>query len=148
MVFEVLLNAVSRAKSSSIDPKSNRLRSVNDDRRLDHQINYMALYLHSNAPLVPVFHQRLRNLFTASHDMSSSAQDVRTKFVVGRANSGKTTLLRKIYNATGKPKIFDGKGNQVDPTFHPTLLASPTDRSQADQCGCRETLRRLWLLRH
>ncbi|KAJ8582476.1 hypothetical protein M405DRAFT_830579 [Rhizopogon salebrosus TDB-379] len=53
--------------------------------------------------------------------MPSSAQDVRAKFkrfrilVVGRANAGKTTLLRKVYNATGKPEIFDGKGNKVDP---------------------------------
>ncbi|KAJ8582804.1 hypothetical protein M405DRAFT_829951 [Rhizopogon salebrosus TDB-379] len=53
--------------------------------------------------------------------MPSSAQDVRAKFkrfrilVVGRANAGKTTLLQKVYNATGKPEIFDGKGNKVDP---------------------------------
>ncbi|KAJ8583206.1 hypothetical protein M405DRAFT_829133, partial [Rhizopogon salebrosus TDB-379] len=44
--------------------------------------------------------------------MPSSAQDVRAKFkrfriLVGRANAGKTTLLRKVYNATGKPEIFD-----------------------------------------
>ncbi|KAJ8589754.1 hypothetical protein M405DRAFT_817430, partial [Rhizopogon salebrosus TDB-379] len=51
----------------------------------------------------------------------SSAQDVRAKFkrfrilVVGRANAGKNTLLWKVYNATGNPKIFDGKGNKVDP---------------------------------
>ena len=49
--------------------------------------------------------------------MPSSAQDVRGKFIAGRANAGKTTLLRKVYNATGKPKIFNCKGNQVDPTL-------------------------------
>ncbi|KAJ8579234.1 hypothetical protein M405DRAFT_181291 [Rhizopogon salebrosus TDB-379] len=56
--------------------------------------------------------------------MSSSAQGVGAKFkrfqilVVGRANAGKTTLqtllLRKVYNATGKPKIFDAKGNKIN----------------------------------
>jgi septin family protein len=53
--------------------------------------------------------------------MPSSAQVVRAKFkrfqilVVGSANAGKATLLRKVYNATGKSEIFDGKGNKVDP---------------------------------
>jgi hypothetical protein len=86
-----------------------------------HELNCNACGLFSSIPLVPVFHQWLRNLCTASHDKPSSAQDVRAKFkrfrilVVGRANAGKTTLLRKVYNATGKPEIFDGKGNEVDP---------------------------------
>jgi hypothetical protein len=41
----------------------------------------------------------------------------------GEQIAAKTTLLRKVYNATGKPEIFDGKGNEVD---HPTS-ALPTD---------------------
>jgi predicted TIM-barrel fold metal-dependent hydrolase len=54
------------------------------------------------------FHQWLKNLSTASHDMPPSAQDVRAKFtrfrilVVGRASVSKTTLLQKVCNATGK----------------------------------------------
>jgi hypothetical protein len=124
--FEVLSNAkssrLSRAKGSSIDPESHRFCSVNDDR----------------CSLSPS---------TASHDMPPSAQDVRAKFtrfrilVVGRANVSKTTLLQKVCNATGKPEIFDGKGNKVDHTFHATS-ALPTDKSRSDQCRCRETLRR------
>jgi hypothetical protein len=49
--------------------------------------------------------------------MPSSARDGKAKFkrfrilVVGRANTGNTSLLRKVYNATGKPEIFDAKGN-------------------------------------
>jgi hypothetical protein len=64
-----------------------------------HELNCNACGLFSNVPLVPVFHQWLKNLSTTSHDMPSSAQDVRAKFkrfrilVVGRANAGKTTLL-------------------------------------------------------
>ncbi|KAJ8579698.1 hypothetical protein M405DRAFT_835488 [Rhizopogon salebrosus TDB-379] len=34
--------------------------------------------------------------------------------VVGRTNAGKTTLLRKVCNATGKPEIFDGRGNSIN----------------------------------
>ncbi|KAJ8587825.1 hypothetical protein M405DRAFT_820737 [Rhizopogon salebrosus TDB-379] len=84
--------------------------------------------------------------------MPSSVQDVRAKFkrfrilVVGRAHAGKTTMLRKVCNATGKPEIFDGKGNKVDLTFHPTS-ALPTDQSRSDQCRCRETLCRCMYVR-
>jgi hypothetical protein len=95
----------------------------------------MTSYLPSNVPLVPVFHQRsLRNLPTASHDMPSSTQDVKAEFkrfrilVVGRANADKTILLWKVCNATGKPEIFDSKGNKVDATFNP-ISALPTDQS-------------------
>ena len=82
----------------------------------------MTVYLPSNVLLVPVFHQWLSNLSTASHDMPSSTQDVKARFkrfrilVLGKANSGKTILLPKVYNGTGKPEIFDGKGNNMDPT--------------------------------
>jgi hypothetical protein len=101
----------------------------------------MALYLPSNVPLVPASHQWPKNLST---DMSSSAQDVRAKFkrfqilVVGRASAGKTALqtllLRKVYDATGKPEIFDGKGNKVDPlsTQHWHYLLINHDQINAD----------------
>jgi septin family protein len=72
--------------------------------------------------------------------MPSSAQDVKAKFkrfrilVVGRASAGKTTLLRKVYNATGKPEIFDGKGNKVDPlsTQHRHYLSINHDQVNAN----------------
>ncbi|KAJ8582213.1 hypothetical protein M405DRAFT_831065 [Rhizopogon salebrosus TDB-379] len=72
--------------------------------------------------------------------MSSSAQDVRAKLkrfqilVVGRASAGKTALLRKVYDATGKPEIFDGKGNKVDPlsTQHWHYLLINHDQINAD----------------
>ncbi|OAX30789.1 hypothetical protein K503DRAFT_704807, partial [Rhizopogon vinicolor AM-OR11-026] len=34
--------------------------------------------------------------------------------IVGRANAGKTTLLQRVCNTTGKPEIFDRKGNKID----------------------------------
>ncbi|KAI6037652.1 hypothetical protein EDC04DRAFT_2106928 [Pisolithus marmoratus] len=33
--------------------------------------------------------------------------------VMGRANSGKTTILQRVCNSTDKPEIFDGKGNKI-----------------------------------
>jgi hypothetical protein len=72
--------------------------------------------------------------------MSLSARDVRRKFrrfrilVVGRANSGKTTLLQKVCNTTEKPEIFDGKGKKVNPPFmqHQNHLLIDHDQISAD----------------
>ncbi|KAF8555080.1 hypothetical protein OG21DRAFT_957184 [Imleria badia] len=36
--------------------------------------------------------------------------------IVGRANAGKTTILRGICNSTENPEIYDGDGNKVDPS--------------------------------
>ncbi|KAF8550799.1 hypothetical protein OG21DRAFT_1487500 [Imleria badia] len=36
--------------------------------------------------------------------------------IVGRANAGKTTILRGICNTTENPEIYDGNGNKVDPS--------------------------------
>ena len=33
--------------------------------------------------------------------------------VIGRANAGKTTILRKVCNTTGEPIIFDPDGKKV-----------------------------------
>jgi GTPase SAR1 family protein len=47
------------------------------------------------------------------------AEEVRQKFerfralVLGRANSGKTTLLQKVCNTTEQPEIFDTNGNKA-----------------------------------
>ncbi|KAJ8585364.1 hypothetical protein M405DRAFT_745310, partial [Rhizopogon salebrosus TDB-379] len=57
----------------------------------------------------------------------------------GRANSGKTPLLRKVYNATGKSEIFGGKGNKIDPlsTQHRHYLLINHDQINADR-GCHD----------
>ncbi|KAN0101199.1 hypothetical protein V8E55_001183 [Tylopilus felleus] len=36
--------------------------------------------------------------------------------IMGRANAGKTTILRAICNTTENPEIFDGDGNKIDPS--------------------------------
>ena len=46
-------------------------------------------------------------------------QELRKRFtrfrilVIGRANAGKTTILRNLCNATGEPMIFDPTGKRV-----------------------------------
>ena len=65
---------------------------------------------------------------TVSFAMSTSSkpqltaeqfQKTRAKFkqfrilVIGRANAGKTTILRKVCNAAGEPIIFDPDGRKV-----------------------------------
>ncbi|KAJ8579690.1 hypothetical protein M405DRAFT_835513 [Rhizopogon salebrosus TDB-379] len=66
--------------------------------------------------------------------MPVSAQEVRDRFtrfrilVVGRANSGKTTLLQKVCNTTEKPLIFDGKGKKIDAD----IVKSSVDRGYHD----------------
>ena len=50
---------------------------------------------------------------------AEQVQELRAKFtrfrilVIGRANAGKTTILRKLCNATGEPVIFDPTGKKV-----------------------------------
>jgi GTPase SAR1 family protein len=52
-------------------------------------------------------------------------ENIREKFgrfrilIIGRANAGKTTILRAICNATEneKPEVYDGKGNKVRARF-------------------------------
>ena len=45
--------------------------------------------------------------------------DIRKKFgrfrvlIIGRANAGKTTILKKICNSTEDPEIYDDQGNKV-----------------------------------
>jgi GTPase SAR1 family protein len=45
--------------------------------------------------------------------------DVKEKFgrfrilVIGRANAGKTTILKRICNTAEDPEIYDGEGNKV-----------------------------------
>ena len=50
-------------------------------------------------------------------------KDIKEKFgrfrilVIGRANAGKTTILKKICNSTENPEIYDDKGNKVPSYF-------------------------------
>jgi hypothetical protein len=37
--------------------------------------------------------------------------------IIGRANAGKTTILKKVCNTTERPEIFDSKGNKVRSRF-------------------------------
>jgi hypothetical protein len=130
-----------RSNGGEILRRSGMLKTLQSSRPTSsHELNCNACGLFSNVPLVPVFHQWLRNLCAASHEMPSSAQDVGAKFkrfrilVVGRANVGKTTILRKVYHAIGKPEIFDGKEHKVDPLSiqHRHYLPINHDQINAD----------------
>ena len=50
---------------------------------------------------------------------TSNFKNLKEKFgrfrilIVGRANAGKTTILRAICNTTENPEIYDGDGNKV-----------------------------------
>jgi len=54
------------------------------------------------------------------HLTTEEIQKTRAKFlqfrilVIGRANAGKTTILRKVCNTTGDPTIFDPEGNKIE----------------------------------
>ena len=58
-------------------------------------------------------------LSTMSTENTSDFEDLQKKFgrfrilIVGRANAGKTTILRAICNTTENPEIYDGDGNKV-----------------------------------
>jgi len=49
-------------------------------------------------------------------------ENIREKFgrfrilIIGRANAGKTTILRAICNTTENPEVYDGEGNKIDLT--------------------------------
>ena len=54
-----------------------------------------------------------------STENTSNFENLREKFgrfrilIIGRANAGKTTILRGICNTTENPEIYDGEGNKV-----------------------------------
>ncbi|KAF9462707.1 hypothetical protein BDZ94DRAFT_1165301 [Collybia nuda] len=48
-------------------------------------------------------------------ELAKEAQRFRI-LVVGRANAGKTTILKKICNTTDQPVIYDGDGQKLDPS--------------------------------
>ena len=63
-------------------------------------------------------------------------KEVKEKFgrfrilVIGRANAGKTTILKKICDSTENPEIYDDKGNKVRLYFM-ILIPQSTDGSQS-----------------
>ena len=67
------------------------------------------------------------------HLTTEESQKTRAKFahfrilVIGRANAGKTTTLRKVCNTTGDPIIFDPKGKKVNYVMNVQTFMSDTD---------------------
>ena len=57
-------------------------------------------------------------------DHSDDFEKLKEKFgcfrilIIGRANAGKTTILRGICDTTENPEIYDGKGNKVSSYDH------------------------------
>jgi len=55
-------------------------------------------------------------------DKTGGFENIREKFgrfrilIIGRANAGKTALLRAIYDTTENPEIYDGEGKKIDLT--------------------------------
>ena len=46
--------------------------------------------------------------------------------VIGRANAGKTTILKKICDSTQNPEIYDGMGNRVRQLYFLLLISQHT----------------------
>ena len=67
------------------------------------------------------------------HLTTGKIQKTRAKFqqfrilVIGRANAGKTTILRKVCNTTGDPTIFDPNGKKVIYMMKVQTFMSDTD---------------------
>jgi len=60
--------------------------------------------------------------------------------VVGRANAGKTTLLRRVCNTIDDPEVFDGAGRKVKSVLC-AASESPTDQSdQIDAAVVKSTV--------
>ena len=60
-------------------------------------------------PLLPAMHKAI--------DLRSKCRHFRI-LVIGRANSGKTTLLKKVCNSVEDPEIFDPSGKKVRGTYY------------------------------
>ncbi|KAJ7713071.1 GTP-binding protein [Mycena metata] len=78
---------------------------------------------------------RLRCLLPCTEPVQHSpAVDVRSKcqhfriLVIGRANAGKTTLLKKVCMSVEDPEIFDPDGKKIDPN----VVEGSTDRGLHD----------------
>ena len=80
-----------------------------------------------SSSLTLTFHKLFVNTYPQNSDMDSNSEtiqaggfeNIREKFgrfrilIIGRANAGKTTILRAICNTTEDPEVFDGEGNKV-----------------------------------
>ena len=61
-----------------------------------------------------------------------NAQEIRNEcpqfriLIIGKANAGKTTILRKVCNAKpdAKPIVYDAEGKEVQQTAAPTKVGS------------------------
>ncbi|KAF7343579.1 GTP-binding protein [Mycena sanguinolenta] len=55
------------------------------------------------------------------HEIQKWIKDVRSKIshfrilIIGRANAGKTTILKKVCNSVENPEIYDTRGRRIDP---------------------------------
>ena len=67
-----------------------------------------------NTPLPPIVMDKVI-------DLRSKCGHFRI-LVIGRANSGKTTLLKKVCNSVEDPEIFDPSGKKVRGTYHLRML--------------------------
>ena len=73
----------------------------------------------SNLSALLLFTHTLRRMST--ENTSTDFEKLQEKFgrfrilIIGRANSGKTTILRAICNSTEDPEIYDGEGRKVRP---------------------------------
>jgi polynucleotide 5'-kinase involved in rRNA processing len=73
---------------------------------------------------------------SASSKSQLTAQEIRNRFtrfrilVIGRANAGKTTILRTVCNTTTEPMIFDPNGKKVKyiVKVHGPILTMISDR--------------------
>ena len=66
-------------------------------------------YRSYNTPLPPI-------MMTKAIDLRSKCSHFRI-LVIGRANAGKTTLLKKVCNSVNDPEIFDPSGKKVRGTY-------------------------------
>ena len=96
--------------------------------------------------------QRLRRVLLAMstsskpHLTTEEIGKTRAKFqqfrilVIGRANAGKTTILRKVCNTTGDPTIFDPEGNKVNDMMKVQTFMSDNDILVCDLRSSRPSL--------
>ena len=70
-------------------------------------------------PLLPSEQPSSRSRLLVMSTDTMQIDDIRKKFgrfrvlIIGRANSGKTTILKKICNSIEDPEIYDDQGNRV-----------------------------------
>ena len=58
---------------------------------------------------------------------------------MGRANAGKTTILKKICNSTEDPEIYDGQGNKVWSHIVPLVPTGIEVGDQLDHARIQES---------